>query len=208
MSIPSHITLFIFSQFKSSHQLLTLAVAKDHKKMMFKIFVAVLAVLPASVVGVCENDKSKSFKWGDKDYSCARLRMKNNAGPRYNLCQTAEVRTACPHTCGLCCEDSTTYEFYLKSPPYKKKMCPWILQSTKEATDAKRVLDYCNGYSSNGGTVRSACQKSCNFCFNDVLAVPPTPAPVAAPTPAPVAAPTPVPTPAPVTPAPVDTDGT
>ncbi len=68
------------------------------------------------------------------------------------------------------------------------------------ASDAKRVLEYCNGYSSNGGTVRSACQKSCNFYFNDVLAVPPAPTPVAVPTPAP--------TPAPVTPATVETNFT
>ena len=170
---------------------------------MFKVFVAALAVLPASVVGVCENDKSKSFPWGGKDYSCSRLRMPNNAGPRYNLCQTTEVRTACPHSCGICCEDSTTYQFELKNVPGTMKMCPWILQSSKPETDAKRVLEYCNGYSSNGGTVRSACQTSCDFCFGDPLAVPPTPAPVATPTPAPTSAPTPAPTAAPV-----DQDGT
>jgi len=165
---------------------------------MFKIFVAVLAVLPAQVAGVCENTDGKTpkYEYGAKTYSCDRLRFK--AGARFNLCQTDEVRTDCQHTCGICCEDSATYKFKLQKSD-KEEGCDWILKNKKPEIDVKRAKDYCNGYFSNGASVRSQCQVSCDFCFADVLV---TPAPVAV-TPAPVS-----PTPAPVspTPAPADQD--
>ena len=157
-----------------------------------------LCVLFAAAVGTthatCVNDETYSAVWFNKTYTCSKLRMYNNRGPRYNLCKTSETRTACPHTCGTCCEDDPLFQFGQKTND-KQQGCDWILKSSKNETDAFRVKEYCTGYWDNGATIREKCQVSCDFCFG-------TQAPTPAPTPA-----TPAPTPSP-TKAPTSDDGT
>ena len=140
----------------------------------------------------CENDAAYSVTYVGKAYTCSKLRMPNNSGPRFNLCQQPATLAACPHTCGTCCEDDATYSYNLQNNPTKTQDCAFLTKSDKPAKNQFRFDTYCNGYTSGGVTVRSKCQVSCDFCFGTPT---PTPAPSSAPTPAP-------------TPAPVADDGT
>ena len=148
-----------------------------------------LITLLASAIGIhaaCDNDLTYSVNWNGKAYTCSKLRMPNNEGPRFNLCQQAATAAACPHTCGSCCEDDATYKYTMANNPAKQQDCAFLTKSSTEAINESRQATYCNGYSSGGFTVRAKCQVSCDFCFG-------TPAPTIAPTSAPTTAPTPAP---------------
>ena len=139
---------------------------------IFRIITALLlgAYLPFQIYGLCENDRTFTVTYMDRDYSCKSLRMPNNAEARFNVCQDSSTRSACPHSCGVCCEDSETYEFKLlhSNPSGQLRPCSWILQSSKDSVDAYRQETYCNGYHSGDRTVRDGCPVSCNFCFDFV----------------------------------------
>lgn len=107
------------------------------------------------------------------------------------MCLIPEVATACPQSCGFCCEDANTFEFKLKNKDTIQN-CARILRNDKKTT--KRI----NSYSYNNRTIRDACPLSCDFCFSTITAkpasvptgTPVTPVPTKAPTPAVTAFPT------------------
>ena len=71
------------------------------------------------------------------------------------LCKLDEVRTNCPVTCGLCCEDDPSYTFI--NDMGIEKTCGWI--TLKDVRKSK----YCDKYKS-GMLVRVACPKACDYC--------------------------------------------
>lgn len=160
----------------------------------FKLFAAV--VLLTSAIGAhakCYNSAAYTVTYVGKEYTCSKLRMPNNSGPRWNLCQTAETQFACPHTCGECCEDSAAFLFAEIGQPEQMRGCDWIQGD-------ERVAEYCNGYTYDGFTIRSQCQEVCNFCFTASTSTPapivssPSAAPTTSPSSAPIAATTSAPT--------------
>ena len=158
-----------------------------------KLFAAV--ALLTSAIGThakCYNSAAYTVTYVGKVYTCSKLRMPNNKGPRWNLYQTAETQEACPHTCGECCEDSEAFLFAKKGQPGQMRGCDWI-------QGEERVAEYCNGYTYDGFTIRSQCQEACDFCFSASAS---TPAPIVPTSPAPTAAPTAAPTSAPTAPSP------
>ena len=163
-----------------------------------------LALIQGSASAACVNDPT--FEWpsiadGNKKKTCKQIRIKESR--RTTMCLISEVATACPQSCGVCCEDDSTFEFPLRNNPDKIQNCTWILRNKNEDKTEKRIDRYCtkgeNGtkplYTHNNRTIRDACPKSCNFCFTTVTPEP-TSGPTTGPTPAPTgSAPTPAPTP-------------
>ena len=106
--------------------------------------------------------------------SCSNIRIKETR--RQKLCLLSEVRTACPQSCGLCCEDDATFSFPLKKEA-KTQKCTWLTKNNA----AVRKAEYCGIDDSVGDTtIRNECPKSCDFCQNLVPLT--TAAPVKSPT--------------------------
>jgi len=106
--------------------------------------------------------------------SCSNIRIKETR--RQKLCLLSEVRTACPQTCGLCCEDDATFSFPMKKEA-KTQKCTWLTKNNA----AVRKAEYCGIDDSVGDTtIRNECPKSCDFCQNLVPLT--TAAPVKSPT--------------------------
>ena len=163
------VTAKFLVHFRSSKDIST------HHSVMFMSMLS-LSVLFASAIGThaaCANNETYSAIWDSKSYTCSKLRMDNNRGPRFNLCKAVETRIACPHSCGTCCEDDPLFKFGQKSND-KQQGCDWILKSLKNEIDVYRQTEYCNGYWDNGAAIRAKCQVSCDFCFGTQA---PTPAP-------------------------------
>jgi hypothetical protein len=106
--------------------------------------------------------------------SCSNIRIKETR--RQKLCLLSDVRTACPQTCGLCCEDDATFSFPMKKEA-KTQKCSWLTKKNA----ATRQATYCGVDDSVGDTtIRNECPKSCNFCQTLVPLT--TAAPVKSPT--------------------------
>lgn len=63
--------------------------------------------------GVCQNDDNFIYSSIEnaafRSLDCSAV-MQATELDRVNLCQISEVRTSCPISCGLCCEDDVDYE--------------------------------------------------------------------------------------------------
>ncbi len=143
----------------------------------------------------CQNDpnfrKVSYTDSGNPTKSCKQIRQKEER--RAAMCVQADVNAACPHTCGSCCEDDSSYVFKLKNK-VKKVNCNWILKNKKKVQD--RIKNYCTKnnstlYTYGGRSVRDACAKSCDYCFtNKAITLQPA-ATTSSPAPAPTISPTP-----------------
>ncbi len=136
----------------------------------------------------CLNDQDYKYEDGDKMRSCANIRLQDDR--RTALCQKAEVRDACPQTCGICCEDDPDFTFPLEKVSGVEQDCAWITQNENKMFI--RQANYCGMGDRVGDTsIRNMCPLACDFC-QELVDVIPTEAPT-------TAAPT---TPAPTTAAP------
>jgi hypothetical protein len=104
----------------------------------------------------CINDVT--YTHDDPEQTCSWIRWKEER--RQSLCQIEIVRTKCPQTCGLCCEDDASYTFLNRSS--KMKDCAWIIASSQERKDL-----YCSLHK-NGRMVRDGCPSACNVCQAEV----------------------------------------
>jgi hypothetical protein len=77
---------------------------------------------------------------------------------RQKYCVDTTISDACPQTCGLCCEDSTSFKF--RTSDGKKRDCEWIANHGTESGQAKT---YCNTRN-NGALVRVLCPQACGAC--------------------------------------------
>ena len=89
------------------------------------------------------DEPGKTCKW-----------IRNKEYRRQSLCTKSEVRSNCPQSCGLCCDDDPNYNYTIKN--VVPKTCEWI-------TEDSLNQQFCNKYR-NGRMVRDGCSKSCNFC--------------------------------------------
>ena len=71
------------------------------------------------------------------------------------LCKDEEVRRNCPLTCGICCDDDSSYTFMTYF--HIEKSCFWITKKEK------RKSKYCCQYR-NGKVARAACPKAWDYC--------------------------------------------
>lgn len=100
----------------------------------------------------CVNNATFTFMENPK-MSCRWIRWKEIR--RTVLCKNADVRSNCPQTCGLCCEDDPTYNFRL--PSFQSFNCASI------ASESDGAENVCNIFS-NGRMIRDGCPFICNFC--------------------------------------------
>ena len=88
---------------------------------------------------------------------------------RLEICKSTDVSTACPQSCGLCCEDSTTFKFPLKRDNTIIVGCNWIDKKSQKME--KRRRKYCTKPDGKLAdfyekrSIRDACPVACNFCF-------------------------------------------
>ena len=109
---------------------------------------------------------------------------------RVQFCAIEEVRTNCPITCGLCCEDDPTY--YFQTHTGVNTNCESL--SDLEWFQSKH---FCNTLF-NGMMVRASCPKACSYCKHYVSLAPSvTPSISMSPTDVPTSDPTSIPTVAP-----------
>ena len=146
---------------------------------------ALVLALSIQVLSICVNNANFTYVSltddGNPQKNCKQIRNKEER--RVAMCPIAEVNDACRQTCGACCEDDAAYHFKLKE--IKKSVgCDWITKNSKKKEI--RFNKYCTKNNTqgklhtwNGRSVRDACPKSCDFCFNGDKAIPtaPTPAP-------------------------------
>ncbi len=129
--------------------------------------IAILAALLhtlqiTGVASTCLNDDEFSIAVGGKNRSCKNIRLDEDR--RQKMCSEFEtVQSACPQSCGACCEDDPTYTFTRNNG--EEGTCAWLTEGG-EGEDQKRFELYCTNGSktSNGRTVRDACPQSCDFC--------------------------------------------
>ncbi len=86
------------------------------------------------------------------------MAIRVNETLRQTSCLIADVRDACPQTCGLCCKNSPNFVFRLKEDSPKRKTCEWL-----EKRENQKFIHYCDEYQ-NGRMIKDACPESCNFC--------------------------------------------
>ena len=153
--------------------------------MIFRksVATAALVLLPAvafaQLPSPCLNSDDYRYPGENKSgqtvlRSCSNIRIKETR--RQTLCLLSEVRTACPQTCGLCCEDDPTFSFPMKKEA-KSQKCTWIAKNNVSV----RQAEYCTIKDTVGSTtIRNMCPKSCNFCKTLVPLT--TAAPVKSPT--------------------------
>ena len=168
-----------------------------------KLFSIMVILAPNKIQGSGHCLNNEAFKiFHDETYrTCQNISV--NEDLRQNLCVKEEVTSACPHTCGQCCEDSVYYRFTRRNG--MTAGCLWLRK------DEKRKSRYCNNTEilfDGGVTVRDGCPKACNSCHhpvsndvpndaNQVITAIPTISPslsLALPNAAPSSAPTPTPT--------------
>ncbi len=131
--------------------------------------------VPASVYSqdaACLNDQDYTYDDDGKSRSCSNIRI--NEDRRQTLCQLDEVRSACPQSCGICCDDDPNYEFPMEMFPDKMRACSWITKN--EDRTETRQANYCNlqDYDqATGTTIRNMCPKACDFCQKLVFVVSP-----------------------------------
>ena len=106
---------------------------------------------PPTVNGDCLN--SPDYKYDNEGHNCQWVGNKENR--RKSICLEPEVRDNCPQTCGICCDDSSTYKFQHQSG--QMKFCRWL------GKDKSRQDEYCSSYS-NGEKVKNMCPLACNLC--------------------------------------------
>ena len=104
----------------------------------------------------CINENGYRYR-GDNVKSCSWIRRKE--GRRKRLCSRRfEVRTNCPQTCGVCCENDDSFIFPTEKNGKKKVItCQWIQKwQVRQAVWCKRRYD--------GMSIREICPKSCKKC--------------------------------------------
>ena len=108
---------------------------------------------------VCKDNSSfvYSFSLDTAQRSCWNIGT--NVKRRKKFCVFDAVRRNCPITCGLCCEDDSTFSFMTDRVGIKN--CKWI------ANSAKRIQKYCDKRR-KGVVIKSACPVACNSC-NDTV---------------------------------------
>jgi len=165
---------------------------------LFSVLV-ILASNKIQVSGHCLNNEAFKIFHDGTYRTCQNISVDEDL--RQNLCVKEEVTSACPHTCGQCCENSADYRFTRRNG--MTAGCLWLKKK-------KRKSRYCNNTEilfDGGVTVRGGCPKACNSCHhpvsndvpndaNPVITAFPTisPSPSVALSDSPSSAPTPTPT--------------
>lgn len=112
----------------------------------------------------CLNDETYRQVIDGEERSCTYIRFREEL--RQEQCLDPDVFAACPHTCGVCCEDDPNYTF--TNGLDKEVDCAWLLKNDSKAE--VRTSKFCTAEDGqnfqNGKNIRSACSKSCDFCFS------------------------------------------
>jgi len=161
-------------------------------KLLARFFVTVSCIAPTATTSSfsikCSDDMSYNSELIE-NLNCEELRT--NESLRRQYCLNNEVTTACPVTCGLCCEDDLTFRFQIKmKDPNIKKGCTWI--GRKEDRQKK----YCFNFMEKA-SIQAACPDACGLCRDPI---PPTTSPQESPPSTHIPTFTPVPTSTPVDP--------
>ena len=126
--------------------------------------VLISCIMHTATSSPCLNNKT--FKYSSSNQKCDWIRW--NEGRRQDLCQLEEIRSNCPQSCGLCCEDDPLFEFLDESSISRN--CSWIEEFS--------MNDYCNRRR-NQTTVKFRCPLACDICKTEVQIImdPPPPPP-------------------------------
>ncbi len=104
----------------------------------------------------CSNDGLFHHFYEGRNRSCKQIRFLEESD-RVAICQEEVVRSACPQSCGSCCEDSQLFTFLSRYG--SERRCEWLKGAEK------RKKEYC-GQFLNGYIVRDRCPVACEFCFS------------------------------------------
>lgn len=127
-------------------------------------FVLISCILHTATSSPCLNNEA--YKYSSSNQTCDWIRW--NEGRRQDLCQLEEIRSNCPQSCGLCCDDDPFFEFSDGSSITRN--CTWIEEfSMHEYCDRRR----------NNTTVKFRCPLACDICKTEVHIIkdPPPPPP-------------------------------
>ena len=139
--------------------------------------------------GTCRNNLEWSISEDGNSFECDDIHFAEERR-RVKFCGIEEVRTNCPVTCGLCCEDDPNYLFVNNNGVNTD--CEWLVEL--KWFDRKY---FCNTFNNNGMMVRASCAKSCSYCKDYVSLAPSAQPSSMSPTRAPSLDPTPPLTPGP-----------
>lgn len=132
-----------------------------------------MSLLPGAVNSVCENDPNftypSNFDPGSPLKNCKNVR--NHPERRASMCRIKAVNDACPQSCGVCCEDSATYEFKLKGNQNIVD-CLWLTKNDKKVSIRRGKYCEIPLHNYNDRTVRDACPVSCDKCQELITAAP------------------------------------
>lgn len=115
------------------------------------IQIAIINALPPIQ---CSNNVQFEFMEGAQTLTCNQIELEERE--RIKFCQSHEVRENCPRSCGICCEDTTLFQFQTRHGLMKD--CQWL------GKQEVRSFLYCNDQDENGNSISESCPKACNVC--------------------------------------------
>lgn len=95
-----------------------------------------------------------------KGLTCRKIRFREDL--RRKFCRMDGVRTNCPVSCGLCCNDDPNYNFTNKVPGVVTEV-PGVINCELIQKTESLQLRFCNKYK-NGIMVKNACSDTCSNC--------------------------------------------
>lgn len=114
-----------------------------------------LSPKPSAIYTDCIDNPSFAYNGYDR-WDCTKIRR---AGTRENLCKEVSVRTNCKLTCGLCCEDDTSFTFGRRN----QRDCDWI-----GATTTRKTKLCANNKFRDDKRIIYVCSKTCDTCEDEV----------------------------------------
>ena len=114
---------------------------------LLRLATNLLAANEAASTGAVSNpdpscmDSATFFLEGNPDHGCEWIKSQRNG--REAHCAVKEVRDHCPILCGICCEDTSSFQFQIDD---EVKDCAWIANNKSfcfEEVDGKKVSDIC-----------------------------------------------------------------
>jgi hypothetical protein len=131
------------------------------REMIIRFFFAIWSVQSLGILvyatDYCGNNLSFQFQDSTSETrDCAWVRYSED-NVRQDICQRSDVRTECPYSCGICCENNPSYTLVV--PNGSTKGCFWFIS---EEDGGGYWCDI--EWEETGEKVRDVCPVSCNNC--------------------------------------------
>lgn len=127
------------------------------KRLIFAIYSIQSLVLLVHATDYCGNNLSFLLKdSSSKTRDCTWVRYAEET-VRQDVCQRSDVRSECPYSCGICCENNPSYSLVV--PNGSTKGCYWFISEEDGGGY------WCNiEWEETGEKIRDVCPVSCKHC--------------------------------------------